>query len=257
MQRRTVALAAIVAVIVAAPAAAQDRGTIELGAFGRYTRFSSSGLTLADRAGFGARAGYFLSPLLALELDGSRTTTHDPAVSTPTIAYYPWHLRGVVNLPFTERVSGLLGVGPMLNNYRTTGANETDYGVGGLAGARVRLASAVALRLDATADWSLHRSSGGGNYWNLGLQAGVSVLLGMKAGESGAADADGDGVINARDRCPGTPPGIPVDASGCTRRADTDNDGVLDINDLCPSTPAGAKVDANGCAANETKESGT
>jgi OOP family OmpA-OmpF porin len=257
MQRRTVALAAIVAVLAAAPAAAQDRGAIELGAFGRYTSFSSSGLTLADRAGFGGRAGYFLSPLLALELDASRTATHDPGASSPTIAYYPYHVRGVLNLPFTDRVSGLLGLGPMLNNYRTAGSSETDYGVGALAGARVRLASLVALRLDATADWSLHRSGGGGNYWNLGLQAGLSVLLGMKPGESGTADADGDGVMNARDRCPGTPPGTAVDASGCTRRADTDNDGVIDINDLCPSTPAGAKVDVNGCAANETKESGT
>jgi OOP family OmpA-OmpF porin len=254
MQRRTVALAAIVVALAAAPAAAQDRGAIELGAFGRYTNFSSTGLTLADRAGFGGRAGFFLSPLLALELDVSRTSTHDPAVSSPSIAYYPYHLRGVLNLPFTDRFSALLGVGPMLNNYRTTGSNQTDYGVGGLAGARMRLASALALRLDATADWSLHRSGGGGNYWNLGLQAGVSVLLGIKPGESGTADADGDGVINARDRCPGTPAGTAVDASGCTRRADTDNDGVIDINDLCPSTPAGARVDANGCAATEKKE---
>ena len=252
MQRRTVALAAIVAALAAAPVAAQDRGAIELGAFGRYTSFSSTGLDLADHAGFGGRAGFFLSPLLALELDVSRTSTHDPAASS--IAYYPYHLRGVLNLPFTDRFSALLGAGPMLNNYRTTGTSQTDYGAGALVGARVRLASAVALRLDATADWSLHRSAGGGNYWNLGLQAGVSVLLGMKPVESGTADADGDGVINARDRCPGTPPGIAVDASGCTRRADTDNDGVIDINDLCPSTPAGAKVDANGCAATEKKE---
>jgi OOP family OmpA-OmpF porin len=254
MQRRTVALAAIVVALAAAPAVAQDRGAIELGAFGRYTTFSSTGLDLADRAGFGGRAGFFLSPLLALELDASRTSTHDPAVSSPSIAYYPYHLRGVLNLPFTDRFSALLGVGPMLNNYRTTGSHQTDYGVGGLAGARMRLAPALALRLDATADWSLHRNGGGGNYWNLGLQAGVSVLLGIKPGESGTADADGDGIINSRDRCPGTPAGTAVDASGCTRRADTDNDGVIDINDLCPSTPAGAKVDANGCAATETWE---
>jgi hypothetical protein len=162
MQGRTVALAAITAVIAATPAAAQDRGTIELGGFGRYTSFSSSGLTLADRAGFGARAGYFLSPLLALELDGSRTATHDPAVSTPTISYYPWHLRAVVNLPFRERVSGLLGVGPMLNSYRTTGANETGYGVGGLAGARIRLTHAVALPLDATAAGRCIEAAAGG-----------------------------------------------------------------------------------------------
>ena len=255
MQRRTVALAAFLA-IAATPAAAQDPGTIELGAFGRYTRFASGGVPLTNHVGVGIRAGYFLSPLLSAEFDVSRTQTHNRVANAGFVTYYPFHLRGVLNLPFSDRLSGMVGVGPMVNRYGKSGG-ENDLGLGGLAGVRARLASMLALRLDATADYTLHRGSGGNRYWNFGLQAGLSVLLGVKPGESGTADSDGDGVANARDRCPDTPAGSAVDASGCTRRADTDNDGVIDINDLCPNTPAGAKVDVNGCSGTEPKDTTT
>jgi OOP family OmpA-OmpF porin len=59
------------------------------------------------------------------------------------------------------------------------------------------------------------------------------------------ADSDGDGVPDSADRCPGTPPGVKVDATGC--ELDSDGDGVVDSKDRCPGTPAGHKVDANGC----------
>lgn len=58
-------------------------------------------------------------------------------------------------------------------------------------------------------------------------------------------DADGDGVNDNLDKCPGTPSGTPVNAEGC--ELDADGDGVVDRLDKCPGTPAGAKVDANGC----------
>jgi len=58
-------------------------------------------------------------------------------------------------------------------------------------------------------------------------------------------DGDGDGVEDAKDKCPGTPKGAPVDAVGC--EFDTDGDGVVDSQDQCPGTPAGVKVDALGC----------
>lgn len=61
------------------------------------------------------------------------------------------------------------------------------------------------------------------------------------------ADADGDGVADAADKCPDTAAGVPVDASGCPR--DSDNDGVIDAADKCPNTPAGALVNAEGCPA--------
>jgi OOP family OmpA-OmpF porin len=59
-------------------------------------------------------------------------------------------------------------------------------------------------------------------------------------------DADGDGVENKKDRCPGTPAGALVDKSGCPY--DTDRDGVPDGIDVCPKTPPAAGfVDINGC----------
>ena len=58
-------------------------------------------------------------------------------------------------------------------------------------------------------------------------------------------DADGDGVKDSMDACPGTPRGVAVDANGCPR--DSDGDGVPDYLDKCPGTPSYAKVDADGC----------
>jgi OmpA-OmpF porin, OOP family len=58
-------------------------------------------------------------------------------------------------------------------------------------------------------------------------------------------DSDGDGVADVDDRCPGTPKGVAVDASGCP--LDSDGDGVADYLDRCPGTPAGVAVDKDGC----------
>ena len=63
-------------------------------------------------------------------------------------------------------------------------------------------------------------------------------------------DADGDGVVDASDLCPGTPTGEQVDADGCSasQLLDSDGDGVSDALDVCPGTPAGVNVDTDGCA---------
>ena len=58
-------------------------------------------------------------------------------------------------------------------------------------------------------------------------------------------DSDNDGVSDLEDRCPSTPHGVKVDASGCP--LDSDGDGVYDYMDKCPDTPRGAKVDMQGC----------
>jgi outer membrane protein OmpA-like peptidoglycan-associated protein len=47
------------------------------------------------------------------------------------------------------------------------------------------------------------------------------------------------------DKCPDTPKGWKVDATGCP--LDQDKDGVADAIDKCPDTPAGVTVDKNGC----------
>src|SRR3546814_15412120 len=61
-----------------------------------------------------------------------------------------------------------------------------------------------------------------------------------------SADADGDGIPDALDKCPATPAGVSVGADGCP--LDSDGDGIPDYLDECPHSPPGAKVLPNGCA---------
>ena len=58
-------------------------------------------------------------------------------------------------------------------------------------------------------------------------------------------DADGDGISDSIDQCPGTGPGVAVDGRGC--ELDSDRDGVANSKDACPDTRSGARVDAKGC----------
>ena len=86
-------------------------------------------------------------------------------------------------------------------------------------------------------------------YFNIGYFFGDTVRAGAPAPKvepkKEAKDSDGDGVLDADDRCPGTPAGAAVDAYGCA--LDSDGDGVADYKDACPGTEAGAKVDERGC----------
>lgn len=59
------------------------------------------------------------------------------------------------------------------------------------------------------------------------------------------SDADGDGIADQLDKCPGTPAGVAVDAHGCP--LDTDGDGVPDYMDKQLITPTECQpVDADG-----------
>lgn len=71
-------------------------------------------------------------------------------------------------------------------------------------------------------------------------------------GEVKVMDADGDGIADDKDQCPGTGAGIAVDANGCAK--DSDKDGVADSNDKCPGTAAGVSVDAKGCVMDSDKD---
>ncbi len=86
------------------------------------------------------------------------------------------------------------------------------------------------------------------------LAAGAADCDGNGVPDVCQPDNDGDGVIDACDGCPDTPPGVKVDEVGCPEPVkepevdDSDGDGVADDGDWCPDTPRGAAVDEHGCA---------
>lgn len=81
-----------------------------------------------------------------------------------------------------------------------------------------------------------------------GIDQCPGTLGGVEVDETGCfLDRDGDGVYDGlgMDKCPGTPRGARVDAHGCP--LDGDGDGVYDGLDRCPGTPSGVEVDGSGC----------
>ena len=58
-------------------------------------------------------------------------------------------------------------------------------------------------------------------------------------------DRDGDGVVDAHDRCVNVPASHSQD--GCAATVDSDGDGVIDVRDACPTQAALGSLD--GCAA--------
>ncbi|UCH87265.1 MAG: thrombospondin type 3 repeat-containing protein, partial [Dehalococcoidia bacterium] len=84
-----------------------------------------------------------------------------------------------------------------------------------------------------------------------------------------AADADGDGVDDLADLCPGTAGGDPVDADGCSdAQVDADGDGICDPgapsggpsgctgSDNCPNDPDKAEPGICGCGVPDTDSDG-
>lgn len=65
-------------------------------------------------------------------------------------------------------------------------------------------------------------------------------------GDKDEKDTDNDGIPDSRDKEPGTPEGVMVDAQG--RALDSDGDGIQDFRDKQPFTPKGAEVDKSGVA---------
>lgn len=210
--RKHVILAAFLTTI-AAPAVAQEKGTIELGAFVKYTRYDKSFGTSSKREnsyGGGGRLGYFLSSKWELELDGSVNATDVKQfftgfVSTALI-YAPFHLR----LNFNQKLGDgpftwILGAGPAYNRYgkrvvgepgfRPAAGGGSDWGVGALTGVRAMLTNWLAFRLDGTLDYvpspnngkdvvitqaqGIQAASPPSSNTNLGVQAGLSLMLGM------------------------------------------------------------------------------
>jgi outer membrane protein OmpA-like peptidoglycan-associated protein len=227
---------------------AQAAGAVEIGGFGRYTKFDDK-LNFDNKIGVGGRLGIFIVRNLAIEGDASYTKTQSQ--TNLEVKYIPVHARLVWNAPISDNSALLFGAGYVRNLFRSN-YRETNSGIGGLVG--LRFGSTIALRIDATGDYiptaetnsRIPQVPGVGfkkSNFHLGGQAGLSLLIG--ANRDG--DKDHDGVKNSLDSCPGTPAGDAVDTKGCSLPKDADRDGVTDNLDRCLNTPAGDKVDGSGC----------
>jgi len=225
---------------LAPSAAAQRAGAIEAGLLGRYNWFDHN-TGLDHTGGIGARLGFFIDHRFELETQGSYATSS--LNSGGEVRYFPLTGRLQYNAWSTHSIGWVFGLGLTWNHF-SNAISRSPVGPQGLVGLRIGTADFFSLRADATLDHIQGTlNSGGQSSWNPGAQLGISLMTG------GNPDHDKDGVKDRNDRCPGTPPGQPVDAIGCSAsQRDSDGDKVSDDHDRCPDTPAAESVDANGCA---------
>jgi outer membrane protein OmpA-like peptidoglycan-associated protein len=236
-------------------AQAQDRTYLfELGAGGVYQSYSDSTTKLESTLGLLGRFGVWLPLNFSVEAEGS-TSGAKTKVSGIEVGVKTGSASLLYNIPFAGRhwAYGKLGYGQTRygDNCEESGARicgTTSMFVAG-AGVRVGVSPIFLLRAEAllypnrgrTRDLDSPGERIPVRFTNIGINLGVSVMLGSKP----IPDTDGDGVLNNRDRCTGTPAGAQVDSRGCP--ADTDSDGVANGVDRCPGTGEGALVDAVGC----------
>jgi outer membrane protein OmpA-like peptidoglycan-associated protein len=203
--RKTLVLAALLAV-VAAPAMAQDKGSVEIGAFGKFTKYDKSYGTSeksTNSYGGGARLGYFLTKKWELELDGSSNATDVKeffvGYTSVALTYWPFHLRAIYNQKLGEDgpFTWLIGAGPAYNRYGKDipgqpGFKGSDVGIGALTGFRASLTNWLAARLDGTLDYipspnnakdaiinqanGITAAAAASKNLNLGAQLGLSVI---------------------------------------------------------------------------------
>ena len=152
------------ALLLALPLAAQERGSIEFGAFGSAASFDNS-LSLKTGYGGGGRLGAYLTPRWSIEFeDAEMKATRPNGLKNVNVGLLTGRLVG--NTP--GNFSLIAGAGAGLST-------ETNflhsYGLGGLAGFKVKMGPNAAFRVDATMDWLAN------NNWKSyrSVRAGISL----------------------------------------------------------------------------------
>ena len=247
-QRHLFAATALAALLAAPLAFAEPLGRhFELTPFAGWTMFDGkisnvTGQPLTDDLYMGGRLGYAFSPLWGLEVAAGFTPTTEDIPGGQNVDIF--HASGNLMLtPFANRYGGpFVFVGGGTAQVKPSSGPRVDQGdleVGG--GVRFWLSDAVGVRFEAR-DLAFNADSPSGKTKlnSLVLGGGLTFAIGATP-----RDTDADGVPDKKDKCPDTPKGAKVDASGCP--LDTDGDKVFDGLDQCPDTPKGATVDTKGC----------
>jgi len=152
MSLRTLSVA-LAALVLAVPAAAQQRGTVEFGAFGSAGTFNKD-LTLDRGMGGGGRVGAFLTPRLSIEFEKSEMR------ATRTMGLNDVNV-GILSGRLTQifaRVGALsLAIGGGAGTSTETNFMHS-YGVNALVGAKLALGGNAALRADLIENWLANES---------------------------------------------------------------------------------------------------
>lgn len=148
MSIRALMVGVAAAMVWAVPAAAQQRGTMEFGAFGSAATFDKQ-LTLDKAYGGGGRIGMFLDPRWSIEFeDAEMRATRPSGLKSVNVGLLSGRL---VAVPIQSGAfSVLLGAGAGVST-------ETNflhsYGVDALAGVKFAFSNKAALRVDGVWDW--------------------------------------------------------------------------------------------------------
>lgn len=208
---------------------------------------------------------WFISPVVAMK---EAPRSHDVGASTDLalgvgfgitddwaaeVAYLSWAAdRGDADSVWLSGLWSLPKARPALQPYVVVGAGRTSFAVDGASDEAASQMFAgfgafgdLGMRVSWRADVRAVKTSGASPLDPF-AQVGVSLFLGDVTPYP-EPDRDGDGVPDAKDDCPDTPPGVPVDENGCPFPPDSDGDGVMDADDACPGTPEGVEVDERGC----------
>jgi outer membrane protein OmpA-like peptidoglycan-associated protein len=166
MYGRMMIAVGVAALVSAAPATAQQRGTIEFGAFGSHSSYTS-GLGMNDNWGGGGRVGAFLGSRASVEFEaGTGTAGRTLGRADVNVGILSGRLTVVPLRLANNRISILAGAGV---DHMDANFFES-YGYHGLVGVKLGLSDNVALRLDGIRSWM---SNGDGH--NDALHFGLSV----------------------------------------------------------------------------------
>lgn len=147
--RRALALVALATVTTSA--AAQTSGTVELGAFGHFTRLDKDVLLGDNSLGVGARLGFFALRNVALEAEYGFGTIKEN--TRDVSGWAPFRGMVVLNIPVSARAKLLLGGGYKFDTWMgDTTKNEFEDGFTGLGGLRICLNNSWSVRPEVVLD---------------------------------------------------------------------------------------------------------
>ena len=182
------ALGAALALAIPASAFAQRKGALEIGGFGRFTKFADT-VQIDNGLGGGGRAGVFIFRNWSVEMDVSYAEADvlkkpflvDRGDTLNTVSHTLWSYRLLYNAPLSERVKLLLGAGYGYDAYGHE-RNVAPRGGGpqGLVGLRFVLNDRVSLRFEGTGQYTVPGDektlpTPRDPHFDIGGQAGLSL----------------------------------------------------------------------------------